>query len=647
MVNKQSKYNKITQFYSGSDLGATYTKEMTRVKVWAPTASKVICHLQGATELFEPMEKGAQGVWSLELIGDYERYSYVYQVFFDEIMHTATDPYAIASTPNHERTVIIDRSKIKIDSLKSTLEPLQSYTDSIIYEVHVRDFSNDISSGMKHKGKFLAFTESGTTTQNGLSTGIDYIKSLGVTHVQLLPVYDFGSVDELNPDSSYNWGYDPVQYNVPEGSYAILVDDPYSRIIELKQAIQYLHKQGLRVIMDVVYNHMFDKDASAFEKIVPGYYFRQNELGETSNGSFCGNDLDSTQIMTRQFLLQSTRWWIEEYGFDGFRFDLMGILDIETMNQIAQQTRELDPSAMIYGEGWNMPTFLDDSVKAMMMNHKEMPFIAYFNDIFREKIKGGTLEDKFLEGGFGAGDMSKVVDAMYLLQGTVVDRTAEGMNASVEEIKAYFSQPSMNINYVECHDNHTLWDKMQLSLPEETEEIRKKRQLFMMGFILLSQGIPFLHGGQEFLRTKDRDHNSYKSSDTINKMDWNRKDSYLDVVEQVKQFIKLRKMFKELRLNTTEEILEYTKVQVLNNNVIQYTLKPLPLSQFKNVVLLFNPNTTEVIVPPSNLEGAFELIFTPQGFSKGYESNVSNERSTHIKNQEVTLAPLGIYCLRQ
>jgi pullulanase len=655
MKKIKARHTTITTVYEGLDLGCTYTPNKSTIKVWAPTASRIICHLQREAEFYLPMEKDTNGVWTVELMGDYELYSYVYHVYFAEKMNIAIDPYAVASTPNHERTVIVDLEKTRIDSYKSALPPLESYTDSIIYEVHVRDFSIDPSSGMKYKGKYLAFTEEGTKTPNGYPTGIDYIKSLGVTHLQLLPVYDYGSVNELDPDSSYNWGYDPVQYNVPEGSYSTDVQNPYSRILELKHCIQFLHKQGLRVIMDVVYNHMFDKDASAFEKIVPGYYFRQNDLGEISNGSFCGNDLDSTQFMTQHYLLQSTRWWIEEYGFDGFRFDLMGILDVDTMNRISQQTRSLDPSAMIYGEGWNMPTFLENFQKATMMNHMKMPLIAYFNDLFREKIKGGTLEDKFKEGGYGAGDMTKSLDALSLLRATVTGVLTQSAFPTVEDvptsIPAYFDEPQQSINYVECHDNHTLWDKMQLSLSHESEELRKKRQIFMTGMILLSQGIPFIHAGQEFLRTKELDHNSYKSPDSINRIDWTRKEHYQDVVEQVCNFIRLRKLFKELRLKTTKEILEQTQVILLEHHVILYILKSADSVNYKQLMLVFNPNSESITVAAGVIEGDFDVIFTPKGFSEFFEKECQTDFNRHefraLKNQEIVLEPLGIYCLRQ
>ena len=614
--------------YNGKDLGITYTKEQTIIKVWAPTALNLKCHLtnEQSDQVIE-MTKEDKGVWSLVLNGDFEGYTYVYHVYFEDKMTIATDPYAKASTPNHERSVIIDWAKTQVPSYKEQLPSLESYTDAIIYELHVRDFSMDEHSGISHQGKYLGLTEEGTKTSNNKVSGIDYLTTLGVSHIQLLPVYDYGSVDEDKPLESYNWGYDPVQYNLPEGSYSSDVSDPYSRIIELKQVIGHLHSKGLRVIMDVVYNHMFDMGKSAFENIVPGYYFRIGDDGSISNGSFCGNDIDSTKPMVRNFLLQSTRLWIEDYGFDGFRFDLMGIIDVDTMNAIADQTLELDKNAMIYGEGWNMPTYLEDHRKASMMNHGQMPHIAHFSDIFREKIKGGTLDDKFHEAGYGSGNPHKYIDAMYLLQGTVLPIQHNG-----QSIKPFFIEPTYSVNYVECHDNHTLWDKLNLALPEESRDILQKRHRFITSLVLLSQGIPFIHGGQEFLRTKNGEHNSYKSSDEINMFRWLQKDKEEDNVNYVRDLIWLRKEFKEFRLPNKELIKNYIHVYTLDHQVIVYNLRAVePNCGYSNIVVYFNPNLEPYDI---YLEEEQKLIFNHNGRVK-----------KNSLEQEVTIEPLGIICL--
>ena len=409
---------------------------------------------------------------------------------------------------------------------------LKQKTDSIIYELHVRDFSSKASSGIKEQGKFLGLIEEGTRSDRDDVTGLDYLLNLGFTHLQLLPIYDFGSVDELNPLSHYNWGYDPMQFNVPEGSYASDVNDPYSRVIDLKKVVSKLHEKGLRVVMDVVYNHMFDRFSTSFESIVPYYYFRTGEEGMISNGSFCGNDFDSTRLMGRKYILDSIKLWMTEYGIDGFRFDLMGILDVTTMNQVATLVSELDPNAMVYGEGWNMPTLLEEDDKATMMNQALMPDIGHFNDMFRDTVKGGSMEEEEKLKGILLGDMKQFSKLPNLLLGS-----------PMKEKETFFSAPWKSVNYVECHDNQTVYDKMITCEVDEVEN----RQKLMLATVLFSQGIPFIHAGQEFCRTKQGAHNSYMSSDTINGLDWHRAYEYKEIVEFTRDAIALRKETPEFK----------------------------------------------------------------------------------------------------
>lgn len=610
--------------YDGDDLGCRYSREATTLKVWAPTCDSIKLNIiKDQDEKTLDMVKEERGIWTISLDGDYEGASYVYHVAFGDKVNVATDPYAIASTANHQRTVIVNPQKLIVDNQKEGLQPLESYTDAVVYELHVRDFSMDDNSGMKNKGKFAAFLEEDTKTPGGQLSGLDYLSDLGVTHIQLLPVYDFGSVDETNWPERYNWGYDPVQYNVPEGSYGSDINDPYSRIVELKQVIAKMHSKGLRVIMDVVYNHMYDRDASAFEKIVPGYYFRQDEEGNVSNGSFCGNDFDSTRAMTRKFILESTKMWIDEFGFDGFRFDLMGVLDIDTMNAIYAQTKAIDSNVMVYGEGWNMPTFLPDDYKATMMNHDQMPGIAYFSDIFREKIKGGTLEDKFNQGGYGTGDDDKAIDAMHLLRGTVLPVSLDG-----NYVESYFSEPSQTVNYVECHDNHTLWDKLQLSMSEESDETKRLRHKFITGMVILSQGIPFIHAGQEFFRSKGGEHNSYKSSDEVNMFRWMQKDENLEHVDYVKALIELRKTYPELRLRNKEEIESFTDIQKVESMIVYNLRAKSDNCGYNGLTLLINPTLHSA--PGVDVEGK-TLIFNRSGFVQGQGVDLSTVEPLSIQ----------------
>lgn len=598
-------------YYDGDDLGAVYTKEATTLKLWAPTASAVKTVIQKAgkdtglkAQTFE-LERGGKGVWSLTLEGDYEGWAYVYLVKVNGQWQEATDPYARASMPNAKRSVIIDPKKAEVPLNKECLPPLESYTDAILYEVHVRDLSVHENSGITHKGKFLGLAEEGTRTSRGTLTGLDYIADLGITHVQLMPVYDFGSVDELNQFAFYNWGYDPVQYNVPEGSYATNVWDPYSSITELKRLIAKLHEKGLRVTMDVVYNHMFNKDTSSFDKIVPDYYFRLGPNGEISNGSFCTNDMDSTRRMTQKFFLDSTKMWVRDYGIDGFRFDLMGILDVETMNLIADECMKLDPSLMIYGEGWNMPTLLDEEKKATIQNHHKLPKLAFFNDRFYTVLRGHALEDPTKPLGYLSGATRLAESVKNVLAGSVT--TWGGL-------EPYFMEPTQSINYIECHDNHTFWDKLSLCNSEDDEDTREKRHRLGLGMILVSQGIAFIHAGQEFFRTKNGTDNSYMSPDAINRLDWDRKDQYISNVNYAKDLIALRKSLKALRLRSSQEIQEHVDIEVLDNGVVIYTLENVrKYGEYDEILMIINPNKTPFSL---ELEAEYRLLADYHGLSR-------------------------------
>jgi len=516
-------------YYPGDDLGVTYHEDYSVFNVWSPVASRVVLDLEG--QLYN-MKKEDKGVHTVKVDGDLDGKAYEYLLNISSQWKSATDPYALSSTPNHQKSVVLNTNKISIDLKKDQLQPLTQKTDAIIYELHIRDFSSKPSSGIEASGKFIGLLEENTKNDRGDSTGLDYLTSLGFTHLQLLPIYDFGSVDELNLKEMYNWGYDPMQYNVPEGSYASVVSDPYSRVVDLKRTVAGLHEKGLRVVMDVVYNHMFDRFTTAFESLVPYYYFRIGTDGQISNGSFCGNDFDSTRLMGRKYILDSVKLWMNEYGIDGFRFDLMGILDVTTMNQVAELVESIDPSAMVYGEGWNMQTLLKEAEKATMMNQDKMPKIGHFNDLFRDNIKGGSMEDEANIQGILLGNLKHFNQATNLLLGS-----------PIKDKEVFFDAPWKSVNYVECHDNQTVFDKMRLC---EVDEILKRQKL-LIATTMFSLGVPFLHAGQEFLRTKQGEHNSYMSSDTINGIDWNRRSDYDQVVQFTRDAIELRKSTPEFR----------------------------------------------------------------------------------------------------
>lgn len=563
-------------YYDGDDLGPSYSPERTDFRLWSPPAARVILDLEGRGPV-EMTEIGS-GVFHSSVSGDLAGIPYQYLVNISGKWSTANDPYAYSSTANHQKSVVINVDRLEKSLNNDKLPPLNQKTDAVIYELHMRDFSSSDSGGFKHRGKFLGLTEEGTKNPQGDSTGLDYLTELGITHVQLLPIFDFGSVDELHQMHHYNWGYDPVHFNVPEGSYSTESTDPLSRIEELQEMISVLHSKGIRVIMDVVYNHMYDRYTSDFEKIVPGYYFRTDEKGKPSNGSFCGNDLDSNRLMVRKYILDSIRRWMTFYGMDGFRFDLMGILDIETMNRIEKLVRSIDPQAMVYGEGWNMPTFLPEEKKATMFNQDKLPGISHFNDYFRDAMKGNTMADELMGKGLLTGDTSLFEKMGGLLLGSQRDSHGNPL----------FSAPWKSINYVECHDNHTTLDKMIGANVKEEELL--DRQKLMLAAVIFARGIPFIHAGQEMCRTKGGDHNSYRSSDTVNAIDWNRRSRYARLVEFVRDAIDLRKktdVFRTPQYDGSAAILLDKENKILHLQYSDGTALVINLSLYSHEIELF------------------------------------------------------------
>ncbi len=551
-------------FYDQDDLGVTYTKEASMFKLWAPTATGVelmLCE-DGENNIY-PLKRDEKGVWQLALHGDLEGTAYTYRVCVDGTWREAVDPYAKAVTINGEKGVVINLTKTNPDDWQATQKPFfKEETDAVIYELHVRDFSMDENSGIKNKGKYEALTETKTKGPWGTTTGLDYLVDLGVTHVQLLPIQDFGSVDETKQLETYNWGYDTIHYNAIEGSYSLNPDDPQLRISELKKVVQSCHRNGLRVIFDVVYNHVFVHEKSNFEKIVPGYYFRYKEDGRLADGTGVGNDIASERRMVRKFIVNSVAYLAKEYNVDGFRFDLMGILDVETMKKIRQKLNEIDPSILVIGEGWDLVTPLAHDKKAIIANADQLQGICFFNDQFRDKLKGSIFDHD--KKGFcnGNGDFKEEVKMLV-----------SGSTKGFCPIEGLFNDPYQSVNYVECHDNHTLWDKLALSNQHQCDEVRAKIHRLATAITILSQGIPFLHAGQEFFRTKQGEENSYCSPDAINKLDWKRKALHMDNVDYVKGLIALRKRNDVFRFRMNEAVKKNMFILDTPSHCVAYLLK--------------------------------------------------------------------------
>ena len=531
--------------YSGEDLGSFYTPNQTQFKFWAPISQDVSLHIE---DQIYPMTRTENGVWKLLLKGDWEGAAYHYEFRVNGLERRIHDPYALSSLANSGDSLVIDRKKITrpITRAARQLDP----TEAIIYEMSVRDFSVQKEAGFKHPGKFKGLTES--PQLNGQILGFDYLQKLGITHVQLLPVYDFGSVDEENQWKAYNWGYDPVQYNVPEGSYASDPNDPYARIWELQDAIATYHQSNLSVIMDVVYNHVYQADEYAFEQIVPGYFYRYNAEGERTNGTFCGNDVASERSMVRHYIKQSLKQWVSLYGFDGFRFDLMGILDIQTMTEIAEELREIYPKVYLYGEGWKMDTGLSEDQLAHQYNAKRLPAFGFFSDNFRDTVKRTLV----------AGHRR---DSQHF---------SNILTANVGKVgPAHFIQPQQAIQYVECHDNATVFDYFQLEKEEIRLEERKALSRLALHLVLLSQGVPFIHAGQEFYRTKGLEDNTYNLPDSLNQLDWTSLPNCQEEIAFLEELIAYRKSQPLLRLKKGQEIRDYCDVKWLSDHHLIYTIE--------------------------------------------------------------------------
>jgi|LGOV01.1.fsa_nt_gb pullulanase len=559
-------------YYYECDLGANYNKEETIFKLWAPYAKDVKLIL--CDDIFD-MVRIEKGIWSIKIEEDLHAKFYNYYISLNGIDYEeVVDPYARSLSVNGVKGAIIDFTRTNPDNWNNYKPSFQNFTDAIIYELNIRDISIDDNSGIKNKGKYLGLSEIETYTKDGLKSGLSHIKELGITHIQLMPIYDFATVDETKEDD-YNWGYDPLNFNSLEGSYSTDPYDPTTRIYELKKMIQTIHNEGLRVIMDVVYNHVYDIDNTNFEKIFPGYYFRKNDKNEFYDGSGCGNEIASERKMVRKFIIDSIVFWVKEYNLDGFRFDLMGLLDIETMNMIRIELDKIDPSIIMIGEGWEMGEALKFKDKACLWNAKYLPRIGQFNDDFRDGIRGHNFDGKSI--GYIGGDFSKKIS---VLRGIVGGIEYSKKIKHLEDIS-----PNQIVNYVEVHDNHTLYDKLKLSV--DGNKSIKKRHLLGSAISILSQGITFIHSGQEIMKTKSFEHNSYNMGDEINKFDWDRKKEKLDVFHYIKGIIEIKKEHPSFRMKNCSEIKNKMKIINTEDSIIAYIIEN-DKDFWKNILVIHN-----------------------------------------------------------
>ncbi|MBE5934818.1 MAG: type I pullulanase [Lachnospiraceae bacterium] len=582
----QDFINKYT--YTGEDLGATVSGSQTTFKLWAPTAhsAKVVFYKSSSdktddVDKTEFMKMDAQGVWSATLPENLHGSYYTYEVLTPEGKVVAADPYAKSAGVNGVKSMVIDLAQTNPEGWDADKrQTVKNITDANIYELHVRDFSIHEDSGMTNKGKYLAFTEKGTKTSKGATSGIDYLKDLGVNYVHILPSYDFGSVDE-NKCEDYNWGYDPVNYNVPEGSYSTDPADGTKRVNEYKQMVKALHDEEIGVIMDVVYNHVYHTDEFSYNKIMNGYFSRPN-----SNGSGCGNDTATEREMVKKFIVDSVKYWATEYHIDGFRFDLMGLIDVDTMKAVREALDEIDKDIIIYGEGWNMDTKTVKEVElATQDNANSLEGIAFFNDTIRDAIKGSSQEGNETSKGF--------------VNGAVSAENITNMEMCILGRANWTNNPSQVINYASCHDNYALWDKLCQSNPDDSEEDRIKMNLLSAAIVQTSQGTPFIMQGEELLRSKKNEDgtyngNSYNAGDAVNAIDYNAQLDHKEVYDYYKGLIEFRANHAALRATSFDQV--SSKASIIKNtpeNVIAYTVKKVNKEVASGITVIYNANKTE------------------------------------------------------
>lgn len=579
LIVQTERFNEMFD-YDGDDLGAVYHHMYTDFALWAPTASDVTLRYHSEDkENSLSMVRGDQGVWRIRAYGDLKSAVYTYLVTRNGRTYESLDPYGISSIGNSRASAVIDLKEVqKIPFVKPKGQC--SGTDAVIYETSVRDMTANPLTGTRTHSTFGALCEEGTHFHE-LPTGLDYLSSLGVTHIQLMPVLDFCTIDEFHPELNYNWGYDPIQYLTPEGSYSSAPDDPYARVKELRQLVAKMHARNLRVNLDVVFNHFYDVDSSCFNAVVPYYYFRYNANGFLSNGSYCGNDFASNQPMARRYLVHVIRRLMEIYDVDGFRFDLMGILDVTTMNCLRAEALKIKEDAMIYGEGWDMPTILESDRKACIVNQNQMPGIGHFNDFWRDITKGKTSDSQKYERGYITGDLGQAFGFLSALSA----------NTLGDPYFFRFDSPEKSINGIETHDNSTAWDKMRACCGNEDRETRRKRQKMMIGATLVSQGVPFLHEGVEYCGTKNDNPNSYNAGDQINQMDWQRAEYNEQIIDYTRKMIALRRKYKAFRLKTTDEIRSCLHMSVADGAVVFYDIACDDKDTDTEVVrVIFNPS---------------------------------------------------------
>lgn len=593
--------------YEGEDLELKVDEGGTHFALWSPEADAVAVNVYDSDTAPAPvcllnMRQTEHGVWRASVPEELYGKFYTFAVTADGKRLAETPGiWAKAVGTNGKRAAVIDFARTNPDGWAQDRGPkTEHFTDAVIYEMHHRDFSAHRSSGIRHKGKFLALTEQGSVTPEGARTGISHLRELGVTHVHILPSFDFNSVDEAaRRKRQYNWGYDPANYNVPEGSYSTNPANPVTRIREMKEMVKALHDAGIGVIMDVVYNHTAEGDTSNFSLTAPGYYYRYSDDGSYSNASGCGTETASERPQMRSFIVSSVKYWAKEYHLDGFRFDLMAIHDIATMNEAAAALKEINPYAIVYGEGWTAGASpLPARLRASKENVKFMNGVAVFSDDLRDAIKGHYSDEK--DRGFVSGKPGNEETIKIGIVGATAHPQVDYDKGNKSKF-AYAGAPVQIINYVSCHDNLCLADKLAKSMPGSAEAERQRAARLAQTIVLTSQGTPFIFAGEEIFRSKRGVANSYDSPDRVNAIDWSLKTKNAELFEYYRKLIRLRREHPAFRMTTAEEVarnIVFDNVEV--DNVVSYSIKNHANGdEWSEVKLIFNgsDNPYEALVP--------------------------------------------------
>jgi pullulanase len=628
-LDQETIHNKTETETDQDGLWLSYSKEATVFKLWSPNVDKVRLHLYEkgkGGEAFETHEleivEGG-GLWVKKINKDLNGVYYTYQVMVNGAWLDETPGiYAKAVGVNGKRAMVLDfESTHPVDWTKDKGPEMKYPNEAIIYELHIRDMTIHPLSGSSMPGTYLGLVEAGTKGPEGVATGIDHLKELGINYVHLLPTFDHYAINESRLDSAqFNWGYDPQNYNVPEGSFS---SDPFNaevRIREFKQMVKAFHDNGIGVILDVVYNHTGRTENSNFNLENPDYYYRFREDGSYSDAAACGNETASEKPMMRKYILESVGYWAKEYHLDGFRFDLMGIHDVETMNEIAATLKKVNPNIFVYGEGWTASDSpLPEADRALKKHIKQMPKITAFSDDIRDGLKGSVFEDEST--GFVSGAENTEESVKFGIVGSVDHPQIDYTQVNYSKA-AWANDPWQAVSYVSCHDNHTLYDKLQVSRSDADQSKLIAMDKLANAVVLTSQGVSFLHAGSEMLRTKNEEHNSYNLPDSINQIDWRWKVKHRGVMDYYKNLIRLRKAHPAFRMTSGNELRNHLNFKRVEKGLISYEINDHANSDvWKNILVIYNAREQAVSY---ELEGTWEIAVNGDRFDLENGAEVKN-----------------------